>query len=75
MQKFDDLFGVVFGERTLKHKDNLSKHYSKSIFLLVKPRVLRNYVTVRTLKSFNRNEESFDLLWEFVQVTASKQDV
>ena len=33
MQKFDDLFGVVFGERILKHKDNLSKHYSKSTYL------------------------------------------
>lgn len=73
MQKFDYVFGVVLGERIPKHTDNLSKTLQHKHLSAAEGQAAAE-LTVKTLKTI-RTEESFDLFWEFVPLTASKHDV
>ena len=73
MKTFDYLYGVNLGEMVLKHSDNLSctlQHKSMSAMEGHEIAVM----TIATLKSL-RNDTSFDLLWNKVNLMASKLNV
>ena len=73
MKTFDYLYGVILGEMVLKHSDNLSctlQHKSMSAMEGHEISVM----TIAMLKSL-RNDTSFDLLWDKVNLMASKLNV
>jgi hypothetical protein len=73
MQKFSFTFGVLLGERILKHTDNLSKTLQCRDLSAAEAQAVAE-LTVKTLQMM-RNDEAFCLFWELVKLTASKFDV
>ena len=73
MQRFNYIFGVVLGERILKHTDNLSRTLQHKDLSAAEAQAVAE-LSVKTLQMM-RNDESFSLFWELVKLTASKCDV
>ena len=73
MQKFDHLFGIMLGEKLLKHTDNLSKTLQCKDLSAVEGQEIAK-LTVQTLQAI-RNDDSFDQFWELLQLTAAEYDI
>ena len=73
MQKFNFIFGVILGERILKHADNLSKTLQHRDLSAAEAQAIAE-LRIKTLQMM-RNDEAFSLFWELVKLTASKFDV
>ena len=73
MKKFDYLFGVLLGEKILKHTDNLSRTLQHKELSAAEAQTIAG-LSVQALQAM-RNKDSFQLLWELAQHTASQFDV
>ena len=66
MNKFDFLFGLMLGERLLRHTDNLSKTLQNPSMTASEGQNIAD-LTVKTLSTM-RSEEAFDIFWKQVEV-------
>ena len=73
MSTFEFFFGVIVGERILKHTDNLSKTLQHKDLSATEVQEVAD-LSVRTLERM-RGEQTFELFWTMVQQLASKFDV
>ena len=73
MITFTFLFGVELGETILRNADNLSKTLQHRVFSASEGQEVAR-MTVKTLESV-RNEESFNLFWEKVELHTAKTAV
>ena len=73
MKTFEYFFGVVLGERILKHADNLSKTLQHKNISATEAQSITS-LTVNTLQLM-RNDNSYDLFWELLLHQASQCDV
>lgn len=62
MKTFDYLFGMVLGERLLKHTDNLSKTLQNPSLTASEGQQIAQ-LTIETLQQI-RTVEAFDLFWQ-----------
>ena len=70
---FDYLFGLVLGERILKHTDNLSKTLQNPALTASEGQQVAE-LTCRTLEQI-RTTDSFDLFWQNVMMLQQEEGV
>ena len=73
MSTFEFFFGVVIGERILKHTDNLSKTLQHKDISAIEGQGVAS-LSKRTLEGM-RDEETFELFWIMVQQLVSEHDI
>ena len=73
MSKFNFLFGGVLGEMILRHTDNLSKTLQNKDFSASEGQEIAR-LTIQTLDTI-RNEGSFDLFWEKLELQRATLEV
>lgn len=70
MQKFNFIFGVILGERILKHADNISKTLQHRDLSAAEAQAIAE-LTVKTFQMM-KNDEAFSLFWELVTLYSFK---
>ena len=73
MKSFEYFFGVVLGERILKHADNLSKTLQHKNISVTEAQSITS-LTVKTLQLI-RNDNSYELFWELLLRQASQCNI
>ena len=73
MMQFDYLFGLVLGERILKHTDNLSKTLQNPALTASEGQQIAE-LTCQTLGKM-RTSESFDLFWRNLTALQEEKEV
>ena len=73
MLSFEYLFGLVFGERILKHSDNLSKTLQNPLLTATEGQQVAE-LTCQTLERI-RTTESFDLFWQNLMLLQTEKGV
>ena len=73
MNKFDFLFGLELAETVLRMSDNLSKTLQHKEYSAAEGQEISS-LTVKTLESI-RNESSFDMLWDKIELRRQALEV
>ena len=73
MQTFTYIFGLILGEKILKHTDNLSRTLQQKDLSAAEGQAVAE-LTIKALRTM-RNDETFQLFWKVVEHSASKYDV
>ena len=73
MSTFEFFFGIVIGERILKHTDNLSKTLQHKDISAIEGQEVAS-LSVRTLEGM-RDEKTFELFWIMVRQLVSEHDI